>query len=312
MPNMFGGRENLDAIAFMKRCNEVCYERFPGIATIAEESTSWPGVSKPTYTGGLGFGFKWNMGWMNDSLRYISKEPIYRRYHQGMITFSMVYAFHEHFVLVLSHDEVVHGKGSLHRKNAGRRVAEVRQRPDVPRVDVGASRQKAHLPGHRIRSMAGVEPQPESGLASRRKVRCTTDCAAWSSISIGSTRTSQLTTNLTIATKVLSGSIPTTAITASGPLCARGATRRSSSSSMPRRFFGEATALGVNAPGFYEEILNTDAETYGGSNVGNWGGRHAEHWGWQEKPYSILVDLPPLSVSGFKLVPPVSQIPTEL
>ena len=119
VPNIHGGRENLDAIEFMKHFNAVCYERFPGIMTIAEESTSWPGVSRPTYLGGLGFGFKWNMGWMHDFLEYMSHEPIHRRYHQGEATFSLVYAFQEHFVLVLSHDEVVHGKGSLLNKMPG-------------------------------------------------------------------------------------------------------------------------------------------------------------------------------------------------
>jgi 1,4-alpha-glucan branching enzyme len=116
IPNRFGGRENLEAIEFLKRFNTVCYSRHPGIMTIAEESTAWPGVSKPVYDGGLGFGFKWNMGWMNDSLRYIARPPIHRKHHQGEITFSMLYAYHEHFVLVLSHDEVVHGKGSLLNK----------------------------------------------------------------------------------------------------------------------------------------------------------------------------------------------------
>jgi 1,4-alpha-glucan branching enzyme len=119
VPNAYGGRENLEAIYFLKRFNEVCYERFPGIMTIAEESTAWPGVSRPTYLGGLGFGFKWNMGWMHDSLLYISRDPIYRKYHQGDATFSLIYAFHEHFVLVLSHDEVVHGKGSMISKMPG-------------------------------------------------------------------------------------------------------------------------------------------------------------------------------------------------
>ncbi len=113
IPNEYGGRENLQAVSFIKECNELCYSRHPGIMMIAEESTSWPQVSKPTYHGGLGFGFKWNMGWMNDSLRYMSRSPIYRKYHQGEVTFSMIYAYHEHFILVLSHDEVTHGKGSL-------------------------------------------------------------------------------------------------------------------------------------------------------------------------------------------------------
>src|SRR5262245_13340948 len=119
VPNAYGGRENLDAIYFMKRFNEVSYERYPGIMTIAEESTAWPGVSRPTYLGGLGFGLKWNMGWMHDFLHYMSREPVHRRYHQGDATFSLIYAFHENFILVLSHDEVVYGKGSLINKMPG-------------------------------------------------------------------------------------------------------------------------------------------------------------------------------------------------
>ena len=119
IPNRYGGRENLEAIGFLKGFNTACHARHPGVMTIAEESTAWPGVSKPVHEGGLGFSFKWNMGWMNDSLRYIAREPVHRQFHQGEITFSMLYNYHEHFLLVLSHDEVVHGKGSLLGKMPG-------------------------------------------------------------------------------------------------------------------------------------------------------------------------------------------------
>jgi len=118
-PNMFGGRENLEAIDLLKTTNEMVYSYFPTAMTIAEESTAWPGVSKPTYDDGLGFLFKWNMGWMNDTLEYFSKDPVYRKHHQGQLTFSFVYAFSEHYCLSLSHDEVVHGKGSLWGKMPG-------------------------------------------------------------------------------------------------------------------------------------------------------------------------------------------------
>ncbi|MBM9537607.1 1,4-alpha-glucan branching protein GlgB [Desulfobulbus alkaliphilus] len=119
IPNEYGGRENLAAITFLRKVNEVVHGIFPGVLTIAEESTSWPMVSSPTYLGGLGFSLKWNMGWMHDTLSYMSKDSLFRRFHHHLMTFGMLYAFHENFILPLSHDEVVHGKGSLLNKMAG-------------------------------------------------------------------------------------------------------------------------------------------------------------------------------------------------
>ena len=119
VPNEHGGREDLEAVAMLKEFNEVTHAREPGIVSAAEESTAWPGVSRPTYLGGLGFGFKWNMGWMHDTLAYFQQDPVYRRWHHHELTFSLVYAFTENFILPLSHDEVVHGKGSLINKMPG-------------------------------------------------------------------------------------------------------------------------------------------------------------------------------------------------
>ena len=121
VPNEFGGREDLDAVAFLKELNETLFARVPGVISAAEESTAWPGVSRPTYLGGLGFGFKWNMGWMHDTLLYFQKDPVYRSFHHHTLTFSLIYAFSENFILPLSHDEVVHGKRSLLDKMPGDR-----------------------------------------------------------------------------------------------------------------------------------------------------------------------------------------------
>ncbi|MDP9319378.1 MAG: 1,4-alpha-glucan branching protein GlgB, partial [Actinomycetota bacterium] len=120
-PNVHGGRENLEAVSFLQEVNATCYRRAPGAVTIAEESTAWPGVTRPTHVGGLGFGFKWNMGWMHDTLGYLAHDPIHRQFHHHQMTFAMMYAYAENYVLPISHDEVVHGKGSLLRMMPGDR-----------------------------------------------------------------------------------------------------------------------------------------------------------------------------------------------
>ena len=154
LPNQYGGRENLEALAFIRRLNEAIYAEGQEPSPVAEESTAWPMVSRPTYLGGLGFGYKWNMGWMHDTLEYMRKDPIHRKYHHDKLTFGLLYAFTENFILPLSHDEVVHGKGSLLGKNAGRPLAEIRQSARLFRVHVYASRQEASVHGRRVRQTA--------------------------------------------------------------------------------------------------------------------------------------------------------------
>ena len=157
MPNVFGGREDLEAVSFLQELNETLYAREPGIVSAAEESTAWPGVSRPTYLGGLGFGFKWNMGWMHDTLVYFQKDPVYRRFHHHTLTFSLMYAFSENFVLPLSHDEVVHGKRSLLDKMPGDRWQQFANLRALYALHVGAPRQEAPLHGRRARRVGGVE-----------------------------------------------------------------------------------------------------------------------------------------------------------
>jgi 1,4-alpha-glucan branching enzyme len=301
IPNCFGGRENLEAIDFLKRCNEVCYERHPGVALIAEESTAWPGVSRPTYTGGLGFGYKWNMGWMNDSLRYISKDPIHRRYHQGEITFSMLYAFHEHFILVLSHDEVVHGKGSLINKMPGddwQKFANCRMflawmwaHPGKKLIFQGiefgqfsewkhAFSLDWHLTEQHLNQGMRRLMQHLNWLYTHEPSFYELDDSyeGYEWIDFGDADNSVW----SFMRKTRSGERILFVVNAT-PIV-RGGYR-----------------VGVPQPGFYEEILNTDAETYGGSNAGNFGGVQAhEDWSWQNQPHSIEINLPPLSVIAFK------------
>ncbi|MGV3531925.1 MAG: alpha amylase C-terminal domain-containing protein, partial [Chthoniobacteraceae bacterium] len=295
-----GGRENLDAIYFLKRFNEVCYERHPGIMTIAEESTAWPGVSRPTYLGGLGFGFKWNMGWMHDFLVYMAKEPVYRRFHQGDITFSLIYAFHEHFILVLSHDEVVHGKGSMITRMPGdvwQKFANLRMfyawmyaHPGKKLLFMGGEFGQWREWNHDVSLDWHLNDWPEhDGL--RRLVQHlnwtyrnepalydlddTDQGFEW--IDFHDSDNSVV----TFLRKSRDGQVIVFVINATPVV-------------------RDAYRIGAPREGRYEEILNTDAETYGGSNVGNMGGADSQPIPWQGRDHSLLLRLPPLGVLGLK------------
>lgn len=300
IPNVHGGRENLEAIHFLKRFNEVVYAQHPGIMTMAEESTSWPGVSRPTYLGGLGFGFKWNMGWMHDFLSYMQKEPVYRRHHQGDVTFSMVYAFHEHFVLVLSHDEVVHGKGSLIQKMPGdmwQKFANLRlfygwmyghpgkkllfQGQEFGQWDEWNHGRSLdwHLcqfPEHdglkRLVQHLNFLYKSEPALS---EIDDSYEGFDWIDFHDADNSV------VAFLRRDRSGGILIFVINATP---------------VPRSGY----RVGVPHGGFYEEILNTDAATYGGSNMGNRGGVPSDSQAWQGREHSIQIELPPLATIAFR------------
>ena len=307
VPNQFGGRENLEAVYFLKRFNEVAYGEFPGIMTIAEESTSWPAVSRPTYLGGLGFGFKWNMGWMNDSLRYMALDPAFRKYHQGEITFSLVYAFTEHFVLVLSHDEVVHGKRSLLGKMPGddwQKFANLR---------MFYAWMWAH-PGKKLLFMGGEFGQWQEWAHARSLDWHLLENARNDGLS-------RLVQHLNYLYKHEPALYEIDDSYEGYEWIDFNDSDNSVVSFIRKSRAGEVLLFVVNATpmvrenyrvgapgaGFYQEVLNTDAETYGGSNVGNAGGLPADAEPWQGRTHSLGIRLPPLGVVGFKQVPATAE-----
>ena len=170
VPNRFGGRENLDAVSFLKEVNETVFGLHPGATVIAEESTAWPGVSRPTYLGGLGFGFKWNMGWMHDTLDYFHHDPVHRRFHHGELTFGLLYAWSENFILPLSHDEVVHGKGSLLNKMPGDRWQQLANLRALYAWMWAHPGKQLLVHGWRAGPGAGVEPRPPARLVDPRRM----------------------------------------------------------------------------------------------------------------------------------------------
>jgi 1,4-alpha-glucan branching enzyme len=301
VPNIYGGKENLEAISFIRELNEAVYKYYPDVQTIAEESTAWPMVSWPVYAGGLGFGMKWNMGWMHDILEYMSKDPIYRKYHHNMLTFSIWYAFSENFVLPLSHDEVVHGKHSLLYKMPGdewQKFANLRllyaymyAHPGKKLLFMGnefAQRSEwnhdAELEWHLLKDKfhAGVQRLVKDLNETYKRERALhetdfkregfewIDFSDWEKSIISFVR------------KSLDGKGIILVVCNFTPV--------------PR----ENYKIGVPRLGFWKEILNTDAEVYGGSGWGNFGGVEAKEEPIHNRPYSIEISLPPLGCIYFK------------
>jgi 1,4-alpha-glucan branching enzyme len=302
IPNRFGGRENLEAVDFIKTLNELTHRYHPGILTIAEESTAWPMVSRPTYLGGLGFSLKWNMGWMHDLLDYFESDPIYRRYKQDRITFSLMYAFSENFILPLSHDEVVHLKRSLLDKMPGdfwQKFANLRAlygfmygHPGKKLLFMGGEFGQWHewyydasLDWHLLqyephqKLQRFVRDLNHLYISEPALFQVDFDWQGFEWIDFRDSDNS-------VAAFLRKAKNPQDSL-----LFACNFTP------VPREHY----RLGVPQPGFYEEILNSDADIYGGSNVGNLGGRQAEALPWHVHPYSITLTLPPLAVIVLKL-----------
>ena len=301
IPNRFGGRENLEAIGFLKHMNEVLHTQHPGALTIAEESTSWPAVSRPVYLGGLGFDLKWNMGWMNDTLRFMEYDPIHRKYHHNELTFSMIYAFTENFILPLSHDEVVHGKRSLIEKMPGddwQKFANLR---------LLFGYMWAH-PGKKLLFMG-------SELAMRDEF-WEDGSVDWSLEDSQAHRgIQQLMADLN-RLHLQEPALHELDFEWSGFEWLEANDAANSAIAFQRRARNQDNAIvvvcnftpvvrddyrvGVPRSGYYREILNTDSEYYWGSGAGNGGGVNAEPIPWNGKPWSISLRLPPLAASYFK------------
>jgi 1,4-alpha-glucan branching enzyme len=295
LPNEYGGNENLEAIAFLRRLNELAYGAFPGIAMVAEESTAWPGVSRPTYLGGLGFGYKWNMGWMHDTLAYMKNDPVHRKHHHDKLTFGLLYAFSENFILPLSHDEVVHGKGSLLAKMPG----DTWQKFANLRAYYGFM--WGH-PGKKLLFMGGEFAQVREWNHDR--------ALDWHHLEDGHHRGVQsLVRDLNAlyrSTPALynkdTDSIGFQWIEASDGDNSVLAFLRKADHARPILVVSNLTPVvrynyrvWVPKLGPWRERINTDAKAYGGSGVGNQGVVEAEAVPWRDHPYSLNLTLPPLA-----------------
>jgi 1,4-alpha-glucan branching enzyme len=297
VPNEFGGREDLDAVAFLQQLNELAHGREPGIISAAEESTAWPGVSRPVYLGGLGFGFKWNMGWMHDTLDYFQREPIHRRFHHHQLTFSLVYAFSENFILPLSHDEVVHGKRSLADKMPGDRwqkLANLRAlyaymwaHPGKQVLFMGSEiaqwrewDAEASLDWHLL------EEADHQGVQSlvRDLNRVYRETPAMWEDDFEPSGFRWLEPNDSAANVVAFARIGRDPKRPLVCVC--------NLSPVPRYGY----RLGLPLSGRWREALNTDSAYYSGTGEGNLGEVKAEAMPWNDQPFSAELTLPPLGV----------------
>jgi len=295
LPNKYGGRENLEAVEFLKQFNHLVHERHPGAVTMAEESTSWPMVSRPTYLGGLGFTMKWNMGWMNDTLSYFENEPVHRSYHQDQLTFSIMYAHTENFILPFSHDEVVHGKGSMPGKMPGddwQRFANLRtlyaymfthpgkklqfmgiefgQWPEWNHDESLSWDQSNFMPHRGLQLMMRDMNHLYRDIPALHEVDFESHGFEW--IDCNDTAHS----TISYIRRDKHGGFVVVALNLTPVV-------------------RENYRLGVPEAGYYREILNTDADIYGGSNIGNIGGVDSEEVACMNKSHSIALTLPPLS-----------------
>lgn len=293
-PNAFGGRENLDAVSFLQEMNATAYKRVPGIVTIAEESTSWPGVTRPTDLGGLGFGLKWNMGWMHDSLDYVTHEAIHRQYHHDQMTFAMMYAYSEHFVLPISHDEVVHGKSSLVGRMPGDRWQQ------LATLRAFLAFMWAH-PGKKLLFMGSEFAQSAEWNADAGLDWWLLEFAEHQGIARAVTdinrayRQTPALWQLDDDPAGFEWINPDDAAHNVFTWLRRDATGGVAACAMN---FSPVPQLdyriGLPHPGRWTEILNTDAAPYGGSGVGNLGAVTADGPSWNDRPVSADIAVPPL------------------
>jgi 1,4-alpha-glucan branching enzyme len=304
IPNRYGGRENLDAIAFLRGLNEHVYKAAPGIQTIAEESTSWPKVTRPTYVGGLGFGLKWDMGWMHDTLHYLATDPIYRKFHHRDLTFRSVYMFNENFLLPLSHDEVVHGKGTLIGKMPGdvwRKFANLRVLYGYMYAQPG---KKLLFMGDEIAQLSEWNHDgsivwkllEEDRHAQIRLLVGDLNRLYRSEGALHAIETKPATFEWIDAADAERNVI---AFLRNGAAENEKLLVICNFSPVPR----DSYRVGAPLKGFWKEVLNTDAKQYGGSGRGNYGGMETVPFPLHGRRYSLTVNLPPLAVVYLKYNP---------